>query len=163
MVAAALLAFLAGCAGPASRSSLPGGQAYRGHAVVIDDDLRSEVVLTALALLDTRYKYGGSTPASGFDCSGFVAYVFKKSSRNRLPHNTENIARISQPISKNNLRPGDFVFFNTLHQPYSHMGIYIGDGHFINAPSTGGHVRIDSLHNPYYAQRFDDARTLFRL
>lgn len=161
---AASLAVLAGCAGTPRHATRLGANAHSNHPIVIANDKRDEVVLTALALLDTRYKYGGSTPR-GFDCSGFVTYVFRNASDNTLPHNTASIARISRPIDESGLRPGDFVFFNTLGQPYSHMGIYIGDGRFINAPSSrgSGRVRIDSLRDPYYAQRFDDARTLFRL
>lgn len=162
---AAFLAILAGCAGTSRQAARLGQNANSHQPIVISNDKRHEVVLTALALLDTRYKYGGSTPARGFDCSGFVTYVFQNASDNALPHNTASIARISRPIPEDGLRPGDFVFFNILGQPYSHMGIYIGDGRFINAPSSrsGGRVRIDSLRDPYYAQRFDDARTLFRL
>jgi cell wall-associated NlpC family hydrolase len=162
---AATLAIVAGCAGTGRRTGQLGQNANSRPPIIIGDDKREEVVLTALALLDTRYKYGGTTPARGFDCSGFVTYVFQYASDNTLPHNTASIARISRPIPENGLRPGDFVFFNTLGQPYSHMGIYIGDGRFVNAPSSrsGGRVRIDSLRDPYYAQRFVDARTLFRL
>lgn len=161
----AFLAILAGCAGTPRHAARLGQNAYSSQPIVISNDKRDEVVLTALALLDTRYKYGGSTPTRGFDCSGFVTYVFRNASDDTLPHNTASIARISRPIDESALRPGDFVFFNTLGEPYSHMGIYIGDGRFINAPSSRGHgrVRIDSLRDPYYAQRFDDARTLFRL
>src|SRR5690606_13952275 len=122
---------------------------------------RSEIVLTALGLLDSRYAYGGKHPGTGFDCSGLVAYVFSRAASQPLPHNTAEIARLSRPISRNKLKAGDFVFFNTLNKSFSHMGIYLGDGRFINAPSTGGQVRIDSLQNPYYAQRFESARTLF--
>ncbi|MEO6959843.1 MAG: C40 family peptidase [Burkholderiaceae bacterium] len=162
---AATLAILAGCAGTGRHATRLGQNANSNQAIVINNDKRDEVVLTALALLDTRYKYGGSTPGRGFDCSGFVTYVFQNASDNALPHNTASIARISRPIPQNGLRPGDFVFFNTLGQSYSHMGIYIGDGRFINAPSSrsGGRVRIDSLRDPYYAHRFNDARTQFRL
>src|SRR3546814_11642509 len=79
----------------------------------------------------------------------------------RLPHNTQQIAQLSRPIRKSQLKAGDFVFFNTLNRPFSHMGIYIGNAQFVNAPSSGGRVRVDSLNNPYFAKRFDSARTLF--
>ncbi len=111
--------------------------------------------------MQTNYRYGGSAPATGFDCSGLVAYVFRQAASQPLPHNTAAIAHLSRPISRSKLKPGDFVFFNTLNRPFSHMGIYLGDGRFINAPSSGGKVRIDSLDNPYYAKRFESARTLF--
>lgn len=147
-----------------SACSGTGGQ--RAHApsrapIAVSPEHRSEVVLTALALLESQYKYGGSAPIQGFDCSGLVAYVFNSAARLSLPHNTSQIADLSRPISKKNLKAGDFVFFNTLNRPFSHMGIYIGDDSFINAPSTGGRVRIDSLSNPYFAKRFESARTVF--
>lgn len=156
---AGLAAMLAACAGPGGGrrdSAAPGGRSISVHP-----QQRGDVVLTALSLLESNYRYGGSHPHSGFDCSGLVAYVFNHSARQSLPHNTAQIAQLSRKISKRQLKAGDFVFFNTLNRPYSHMGIYIGEGKFINAPSSGGRVRIDSLDNPYFAQRFESARTLF--
>ncbi len=132
------------------------------HAVTLSANERGNVVMTALGLLDTRYTYGGSHPGMGFDCSGLVAYVFDQAAKQPLPHNTAAIAQVSKPISSRRLQAGDFVFFNTLNQPFSHMGIYIGNDEFINAPSSGGRVRIDSLKNPYFANRFESARTVFR-
>ncbi|MDS1141097.1 C40 family peptidase [Pusillimonas sp. SM2304] len=129
--------------------------------IALDPGQRGDVVLTALGLLETRYRYGGAVPDTGFDCSGLVAYVFGRAASQPLPHNTAAIARLSRPIATQRLEAGDFVFFNTLNRSFSHMGIYIGDGRFVNAPSTGGRVRIDSMDNPYFAQRFESARTLF--
>jgi cell wall-associated NlpC family hydrolase len=149
------LALLAGCAGP-SRHPPPAIA-----TLSLDPAARSNVVLTALGLLESHYRYGGSHPARGFDCSGLVAYVFHDAAAQALPHNTAAIAKLSRPVSRKKLQAGDFVFFNTLNRPYSHMGIYIGDGQFVNAPSTGGQVRIDRLDNPYFAQRFESARTVF--
>ncbi|HUH60870.1 MAG TPA: C40 family peptidase [Candidimonas sp.] len=117
--------------------------------------------MTAMALLESHYKYGGTHPLHGFDCSGLVAYVFNNAASQPLPHNTAQIAKLSRPVARHELKAGDFVFFNTLNRPFSHMGIYIGDQQFINAPSTGGRVRIDTLANPYFAERFESARTLF--
>ena len=145
---------LAGCAGtPSSRTPV--------RKVVLDPQMRSEVVMTAMGLMDSEYRYGGTHPERGFDCSGLVAYVFSAAASQPLPHNTEAIAQVSTPISKSRLKAGDFVFFNTLNRPYSHMGIYIGNGQFVNAPSSGGRVRIDSLSSPYFAKRFESARTVF--
>ena len=153
-----LVLLLAACAGPGTNSSQSSASS---SVIALSANQRSHVVLTAMGLMDTRYRYGGSIPATGFDCSGLVAYVFNQAADQALPHNTAAIAQLSRPISKKQLKAGDFVFFNTLNRPFSHMGIYIGDGHFINAPSTGGRVRVDSLSNPYYAKRFESARTLF--
>ncbi len=152
----ALLLLLGACAGPTRH-----GSATFPATIIVSPEQRKEVVLTALTLLESRYTYGGATPAQGFDCSGLVAYVFSNAVRQTLPHNTEKIASVSRPISRSKLKAGDFVFFNTLNRPYSHMGIYIGNGNFINAPSSGGRVRIDSLSNPYFAKRFESARTVF--
>lgn len=149
----AMAVLLGACAGESSLGSQ--------KAIVISPEQRSEVVLLAMGLLESRYKYGGTHPKQGFDCSGLVAYVFQQAARQPLPHNTAHIATLSRRIPTRQLKAGDFVFFNTLNRPNSHMGIYIGDGQFVNAPSTGGRVRIDSLQNPYFAKRFESARTLF--
>lgn len=152
--AAGLTLLLAACAGPTLGPGV-------GRGPQLDPAQRTEVVMTALSLLQTDYQYGGAQPHRGFDCSGLVQYVFDAAADAPLPHNTAQIAHLSRPISRSSLQPGDLVFFNTLGRSNSHMGIYLGDDRFINAPSTGGRVRIDSLHNPYYRRHFESARTLF--
>ncbi len=153
LVASAAL-LLAACAGPGTRVGME-------PAPRVDPAKRTEVVMTALSLLQSDYRYGSARPARGFDCSGLVKYVFDAAADTSLPHNTAQIAHLSRPIPRGDLRPGDFVFFDTLGRSNSHMGIYMGDGRFINAPSTGGQVRIDSLDNPYYRRHFESARTVF--
>lgn len=145
---------LAACAGPSgtSRSAKP---------LAVPEQHRQQVVMTALGLMGSPYRYGGQTPISGFDCSGLVSYVFGAAAAASLPRSAADQAAASRRISKRQLRAGDLVFFNTLGRPNSHVGIYIGEGRFINAPSSGGRVRIDTLSNPYFAKRFDSARTLF--
>ncbi|WP_322995268.1 C40 family peptidase [Castellaniella sp.] len=147
---------LSACAGP---SGGPRHSAITGPQ--IDPAHRTEVVMTALSLLETQYRYGGSRPVQGFDCSGLVQYVFDAATETALPHNTAQIAGLSRPVARSRLQPGDLVFFNTLGKPNSHMGIYLGDGRFINAPSTGGQVRVDTLDNPYYQRHFQSVGTLF--
>lgn len=154
-IALGLLMVLGGCAGPSPRS----GRQAAVHQ--INAAKRNEVIMTALSLLETDYRYGGARPTRGFDCSGLVKFVFQTAAQTPLPHNTAAIADLSQPIRRSRLQPGDLVFFNTLNRSNSHMGIYLGDDSFINAPSTGGQVRIDSLKNPYYARHFESAGTLF--
>lgn len=117
--------------------------------------------MTALGLMGSPYRYGGNDPATGFDCSGLVSYVFRQATGTGLPRITRDQAAASRRINRRDLREGDLVFFNTLGRANSHVGIYIGDGRFVNAPSSGGHVRIDSLDSPYFSRRFDSARTLF--
>lgn len=114
----------------------------------------------ALGLLDTGYRFGGRNPEAGLDCSGMVSYVVEQVSGRKLPHNAAQIAERTRPIELDALAPGDLVFFNTLQRRHSHMGIYIGDGRFIHAPSSRGSVRIERLASPYFATRIDGARTL---
>jgi cell wall-associated NlpC family hydrolase len=152
---ALLCLWLAGCAGP--RGPRPQEQA----GPQIDPARRTEVVMTALSLLDTRYRYGSAQASQGFDCSGLVKFVFAQATDTVLPHNTRQIARLSRPVPRHRLQPGDLVFFNTLGQSNSHMGIYLGDDRFINAPSSGGQVRIDRLDSPYYRRHFESVGTLF--
>jgi len=122
---------------------------------------RQEVVMTALGLIGSPYRYGGTSPESGFDCSGLVNYVFRTAAGANVPRDTRSQASVSRRVARRNLKEGDLVFFNTLGRRNSHVGIYIGDGRFINAPSSGGQVRIDSMDSPYFSKRFDSARTLF--
>ena len=145
---------LAGCAGTNNKHD---AQALLQE---VPDRHRQEVVMTAMGLMGRPYRYGGSDPR-GFDCSGLVNYVFHQAAGSRLPRNTASQAAASRRISRRELREGDLVFFNTLGRPNSHVGIYIGNGRFVNAPSSGGRVRIDSMENPYFAKRFDSARTVF--
>jgi cell wall-associated NlpC family hydrolase len=121
----------------------------------------SEIVIFSLGLLNTGYHFGGSNPEAGLDCSGMVSYVVEQVAGQRLPHNAAQIAALTQPIERSALKPADLVFFNTTGQPYSHMGIYLGDGRFVHAPSSKGSVRIERLDNTYFASRFTGARTLF--
>jgi cell wall-associated NlpC family hydrolase len=120
-----------------------------------------DVVLFALGLLETNYRFGGRNPEAGFDCSGMVSYVFDKAVGVRLSGSAADIARKGRPVSKADVKPGDLVFFNTLHRPHSHVGIYIGDGRFVHAPSSRGEakVRTDSLTEGWFASRFEEART----
>lgn len=148
------VAVLSGCAGP-------GGRDIRHPIREVPQHHRQEVVLTALGLMGSPYRYGGSEPAQGFDCSGLVNYVYRQVTGTTLPRSTREQAAASRRISRRDLRAGDLVFFNTLGRPHSHVGIYIGEGQFVNAPSSGGRVRIDSMDNPYFSSRFDSARTVF--
>lgn len=156
-----LSAFMAGCAHHPSRIS-SGYSSSPPYIIKVSSAKRSDVIMTALGLLNTRYRYGGSEPEEGFDCSGLVAYVFNTAANTQLPRNAAELAKHSRPVSRLELNAGDFVFFNTLGRPFSHVGIYIGDGKFINAPSSGGKVRIDTLNSTYFSKRFEGARTLFR-
>jgi cell wall-associated NlpC family hydrolase len=121
------------------------------------DGVAAELVVRALALVDTPYKYGGRTPA-GFDCSGFVGYVFAEASGLVLPRRSEDIVRVGDPLERDRLVAGDLVFFNTLGRRYSHVGIYIGEGRFVHAPARGGRVRVERISDPYWRARYNAAR-----
>lgn len=125
-----------------------------------DSGHAADIVLFALGLVDTGYRFGGRNPEAGLDCSGMVSYVVEQVTGLRLPHNAAQIAARTRPIARDALQPGDLVFFNTARRPYSHMGIYIGDGRFVHAPSSGGRVRVERLDLAYFAARFDGARSL---
>jgi cell wall-associated NlpC family hydrolase len=118
-----------------------------------------ELMINALSLTGIQYKYGGKTPETGFDCSGFVRYVFSHATNLSLPSTAHAIAQIGHSIKKEELQPGDLVFFNTLKSAFSHVGIYLGDNKFIHAPRTGAEVRVEKL-SSYWLSRFDGAQRL---
>ena len=112
----------------------------------------------ALEYLGIRYKRGGSTPDTGFDCSGFVSYVYNESLGLVLPHNAKAISQSGERVDKNELLPGDLVFFNTMRRAFSHVGIYLGNGLFVHAPRSGARVRIEDMSDRYWTRRYDGAR-----
>ena len=121
----------------------------------------NEVVLFSLGLINIDYRFGGKNPEAGLDCSGMVSYVFDQSANIKLQGSAADIAKRGHPVDIAYIQPGDLVFFNTLNRPYSHVGIYIGEGRFIHAPNSKGKVRIDSLAKGWFATRFEEARSYF--
>jgi cell wall-associated NlpC family hydrolase len=155
------LAGLAGCGGLPQRASPPAATAYRApESEAAADPRRSEALLQALLALDVDYRYGGGSPSQGFDCSGLVAYVFQQAYGIRLPHSTQAQSELGTPVAPGDLEPGDLVFYDTLGRPYSHVGIYLGNGRFVHAPKTGARVRVESLRAGYWASRFSGARRI---
>ena len=118
----------------------------------------SELVMQAMGFLGVPYKRGGTSEEKGFDCSGFVRYMYEKSVGLVLPRRAEEQAKVTEEISRSELKPGDLVFFNTLKRTFSHVGIYVGDGKFIHAPRPGKAVRVDDMREAYWQQRFNGAR-----
>jgi len=148
---------LSGCGSLGTQHPVAPVDAPRGAATAPTPQ-HTEALLQAIIALDTDYRYGGHSLANGFDCSGLVAHVYKTAWNLELPHNTRAQSTYGTPIGADELRPGDLVFYNTLNRPYSHVGIYMGDGKFIHAPKTGARVRIESLRKRYWVRRFDGAR-----
>lgn len=150
-----LALWLAGCAAPPTSPSRPSQ-----GAEVPYNSVRNDLALIALSLLDTPYAWGGRGPATGFDCSGLVAHVFREGGGIQLKGTSADLGRQSRPIDRHLLLPGDLVFFNTLGRRHSHVGVYVGDGRFVHASNPRTGVRIDGLSNRYYAQRFEGAHRL---
>jgi cell wall-associated NlpC family hydrolase len=121
----------------------------------------NEVAIYALDLIGTGYRFGGKNPEAGLDCSGMVSYIYREAAGINVSGSAADIAQRGKEIDRQSLRPGDLVFFNTEHKPFSHVAIYIGDNRFVHAPSTNGRVRIDRLDNRYYAERYEMARSYF--
>ena len=162
LTAMASAALIAGCGTitPPPGAATDASQVGRSFFALDGEAQTQEMVLYALGLLDTGYRFGGRNPEAGLDCSGMVAYIVEKVSGRRLPHSAAQIAERTRPISAEDLQPGDLVFFNTMQRRYSHMGIYIGDGRFVHAPSSRGSVRVERMDSRYFKPRFDGARTL---
>lgn len=118
----------------------------------------SDIVVQALSLLGTPYRFGGNSPDAGFDCSGLVRHVFASVLNWELPRRADEISGVGQPVARAELQPGDLVFFNTLRRAFSHVAIYIGEGRFVHAPAKNGRVRIEALDDRYWATRFNGAR-----
>ena len=123
-------------------------------------DTASDLVVSAMDFLGVRYRRGGNSAEQGFDCSGFTRYVFEHSVGLVLPRRADQQAKLAdlQVVKKDELRPGDLVFFNTMRRAFSHVGIYVGEGKFIHAPRSGSEVRVDDLRNAYWLKRFNGAR-----
>jgi cell wall-associated NlpC family hydrolase len=116
--------------------------------------MANDVLFHAIGLVGTPYHWGGNTPASGFDCSGLVDYVFRTSAGVVLPRQSGEIAEVDAPkISPDRLAPGDLLFFGSHHR-VSHVAIYVGQGRFVHAPNTGGTVRLDKLDGDYWRSHF---------
>ena len=118
----------------------------------------NDVALYALSQADTPYRYGGNTPEQGFDCSGFVQHVYLNTLGIKLPRTSSEMSRIGVQLDTGQLQPGDLVFFNTIHKPFSHVGIYVGEERFVHAPSSGRKIMVVSMRDEYWHSRYDGAR-----
>ena len=139
---------LAACSSPPARQQ------------ALSDEQMNDLVIYAMSLADTPYRYGGNSADSGFDCSGFVGHVYRQTLGVSLPRTSREISRVGTPISRSDLRPGDLVFYNTLRASFSHVGIYIGNGKFVHSPKSGDRVRVEQMQMRYWQERFDGARRI---
>ncbi len=121
----------------------------------------TEIALAAMNFLDVPYTWGGNNAAEGFDCSGFTRHVYQRIAGIVLPRNASGQASANgfKAVERTELAPGDLVFFDTMRQTFSHVGIYIGDGKFVHAPKPGANVRVENLdRSSYWSPRFTGAR-----
>ncbi len=137
-------------ADPIARFSSPGEEAA------------GDLLLQAMSLLGVAYRFGGSNPETGLDCSGFIQYVFKKSLHVNLPRTAAGMAQVGREVSQDELKPGDLVFFNTRGFRYSHVGIFLGNNKFIHSPRTGKSIEVANMSQSYWVSRYNGARRVAR-
>lgn len=140
LTTAALLA-ACGSAPPSRRPTLPALSAEQG----------SDIAIHAMGLVGTPYRWGGNTPESGFDCSGLIGYVYRHRAGAAPPRTVAQLAGFGQPVEADELRTGDLVIFGS--SPPTHAGIYVGEGRFVHAPSSGGTVRLDRLDSRHWSRQ----------
>ena len=137
-------------------SRAPGARRATGTAApvfypALSPEQSSDIAIHALGLVGTPYRYGGNTPDSGFDCSGLIGYVYRSRAGLVPPRTVAQLDGFGQPVDADALRTGDLVLFGS-GRP-NHAGIYVGDGRFVHAPSTGGTVRLDRLTSGYWSRQ----------
>ena len=126
----------------------------------IDAASANAVLMRAISLVGTPYRYGGNTPETGFDCSGLVNYVYRDMLDLRLPRTSRELAAYQGPkVDPARLATADLVFFGSAGV-VTHVGIYVGEGRFVHAPTTGGTVRLDHLDNSYWRRTYTGARRI---
>ncbi len=146
-------------AGEPRVDELPMAEVTEGLPAPASNRLQN-MLIHAISLIGVKYKFGGSSAQSGFDCSGFVRHVFAESVALELPRSTYAMGREGRSVKSEELRAGDLVFYNTLHRTFSHVGIYLGEGRFVHAPSRGKSVEIVDMSDSYWKKRFNGARRL---
>ena len=140
---------LGGCGSTPSPRSSP---IHAPAPSALSDEQAHDIAIHALGLVGTPYRYCGNTPDSGFDCSGLIGYVYRHRVGTAPPRTVAQLSGWGQPIANGDLRSGDLVVFGT-GRSASHAGIYVGDGRFVHAPSSGGTVRLDHLQSRYWARQ----------
>ena len=144
-----LALLLSGCASappPDRRAALP----------PLTVEQSSDIAIHALGLVGTPYRWGGNTPDTGFDCSGLIGYVYKSRAGVAPPRTVAQLTDFGRPVKKDELRTGDLVIFGGRRA--SHAGIFVGEGRFVHAPTSGGQVRLDRLNSPYWQRQAQSFR-----
>jgi cell wall-associated NlpC family hydrolase len=148
---------------PSAFAAEPPAQAAEAQAEPLQENDRvQKIIIDALELVGIRYRRGGSDAETGFDCSGFVGYVFREALGLILPRTSREISRTGTLVPKTELKRGDLVFFHTMRHAFSHVGIYLGENLFVHAPRPGEAVRVEDLRERYWAKRYNGARRIDR-
>ena len=134
--------------------------AFSKKSADFSTEAMNELAMYAMSLAETPYRYGGNSRETGFDCSGFVDHVFMTSLGLKLPRTSQEMSRVGEQLRENELQPGDLVFFNTQQQPYSHVGIYVGESRFVHAPKSGKAIAVVSMRDNYWRSHYDGARRI---
>lgn len=165
LIVVSLAVLLAACASPPP----PAPKRVAPKPVVsappgFSSPLADDVLVRAIGLVGTPYRWGGNTPDSGFDCSGLIGYVYRDAAGISLPRSTRDMITLRGPdIDRSQLQTGDLVFFATGGgSNVSHAGIYVGEGRFVHAPATGGTVKLDSLDKPYWQKAWLNAKRVIQ-
>jgi cell wall-associated NlpC family hydrolase len=132
----------------------------KNGAGLIAGEINHPLARQALTQLGIRYRWGGKSPETGFDCSGLVLYSAQKSLGLKLPPRSYDMALFGIDVSRKDLQVGDLVFFNTMGRRNSHVGVYLGDDQFVHSPSAGGVVKIENMNQAYWTKRYNGARRL---
>lgn len=145
---------LAACAGSPKKVGEPADAVRRSPPVAASQPrppgVKDRAATIALAQVGVPYRYGGQSPSTGFDCSGLVHYAYREAGRS-LPRTTASLWDYTERVSRSSLRRGDLVFFS-IEGKMQHVGLYIGEGRFVHAPSSGRRVSVESLASPFYSQ-----------
>ncbi|HDZ57401.1 MAG TPA: peptidoglycan endopeptidase [Pseudomonas xinjiangensis] len=153
-----MITLLSGCAStpepvfesPSAGNATSSPAAAQGH---------EDVLFHAFSLIGTPYRYGGNSPDTGFDCSGLIHYVYREAAGLKLPRTTAGLSALdAAPDARQPLQPGDLVLFAMSGRRVDHAGIYVGEGRFLHAPSSGGRVRVDSLHAGHWQRSYKGSR-----
>ena len=152
ILAMSTLSTLVGCSTAPFVSSNLASNASAEVPSRVSPELAADITIYAVGLVGTPYRYGGNTPDSGFDCSGLIGYIYQSRAGVAPPRTVSKMQAWGLPVSVQRVRSGDLVLF-AKNDEVTHAGIYVGDGRFVHAPSTGGEVRLDYLNSKYWSQQ----------
>src|SRR5450756_2472024 len=152
ILAMSTLFTIAGCSTAPSVSSNLASNASAEVRSRVSPEMAADITIYAVGLVGTPYRYGGNTPDSGFDCSGLIGYIYLSRAGVAPPRTVSKMQAWGLPVPVQSVRSGDLVVFSQ-NDEVTHAGIYVGDGRFVHAPSTGGEVRLDYLNSKYWSQQ----------